>query len=425
MKSYSLTHLADQTLLRDLAALVARDRTTTAALLAHLAEVDSRRLYLPAGYPSMYAYCVEELRLSEDAAYKRIQAARIALQFPALFPALADGRLNLSGVVLLAPHLTPEDADELLGAAAGKSKAEIEELLALRFPRSEWLPMVEVLPGEAPRKYRQLAPGQVGGDASRPAEASRDQLARGQVGAVGPRSRVAPVALERFVLQLTMDRSTHDRLRYAQALLSHQIPNGDLAAVLDRALVALIDQLEKRKFAATVRPRRGPQRPPSDGRHIPAYVRRAVWERDGGQCTFTSEDGRRCPARTLLEFDHVDEVARGGQATVGRMRLRCRAHNQYGAERTFGVEFMRRKREQARCAAVARAQAAAKEKAEEVIPWLRALGFRAEEARRAAALCDDVPDASLEQRVRAALGHLAPRFSSHARVSHAWAGRGT
>src|SRR6266536_6564768 len=101
MCTYSLSHLSDSVLLRDLAALVAHDRATTARLLAHLAEVDERRLYLPAAYPSMYAYCVGELRLCEQAAFKRIRAARTARQFPAVFPALAEGRLHLSGVVLL------------------------------------------------------------------------------------------------------------------------------------------------------------------------------------------------------------------------------------------------------------------------------------------------------------------------------------
>jgi hypothetical protein len=46
-----------------------------------------------------------------------------------------------------------------------------------------------------------------------------------------------------------------------------------------------------------------------------------------------------------LEFDHVREVARGGDASVENIRLRCRAHNQYTAECTFGAGFMREKRE--------------------------------------------------------------------------------
>ncbi len=114
MKCYSLSHLSDHVLLHALTQLVAQDRTTTAAMLAHLAEVDARRLYLPAGYPSMYAWCVGELGLSEDAAFKRIRAARAAREFPAIFPMLADGRLNLTAVLSLAPYLTPDTADGLL-----------------------------------------------------------------------------------------------------------------------------------------------------------------------------------------------------------------------------------------------------------------------------------------------------------------------
>jgi 5-methylcytosine-specific restriction endonuclease McrA len=155
-------------------------------------------------------------------------------------------------------------------------------------------------------------------------------------------------------------QATHDKLSYVQELLSHQVPLGDVAEVLDRALDLLIRQLEKAKFAATHKPRTSQRRPGEGSRHIPADVKRAVWQRDGGRCTFVSEAGKRCPARALLEFDHIDPVARGGLATVARMRLRCRAHNQYGAECTFGTEFMNRKRWEARAAAKARSDSGVK-----------------------------------------------------------------
>ena len=243
---------------------------------------------------------------------------------------------------------------------------------------------------------------------------------------------MVPVAPERYALQLTIGQSTHDKLRYAQALLSHQIPSGNLAQVLDRVLDAAIGQLEKRKFAATDRPRH-PQRCSTRGaRHVPAHVRRAVWERDHGQCTFVSASGRRCPARSFLEFDHVDPVARGGRATVEGMRLRCRAHNQHGAECVFGAEFMSRKRHQARATAEARqaatkeqAKEQAKKRADEVVPWLRQLGFRADEARRAAVLCETIPEAPLEERVRTALSYFGPRSASPGRVAPVSAGGGS
>jgi 5-methylcytosine-specific restriction endonuclease McrA len=161
-----------------------------------------------------------------------------------------------------------------------------------------------------------------------------------------PRPRVAPSSPGRFTLQLTMGQVTHDLLRYAQSLLGHSVPSGDVEAVLQRALREMVERLEKQKFAAAVRP--GPQRGGTATRYIPAEVQRAVWKRDNGRCTFVSENGRRCEERTRVEFDHVHPVARGGESTTENLRLRCRAHNQFGAECTFGAEFMRAKRQQAR-----------------------------------------------------------------------------
>src|SRR5438876_981431 len=137
MRTYSLSHMSDHDLLRGLASLVAQDCTMTAELLAHIAEVETRKLYLPAGYSSMFAYCVHELHLSEDSAYRRIAAARVARQFPGVFDAVAEGRLSLTAIGQLARYLRPENADELLRAATHKTKSQIEELLAQRFPRSE------------------------------------------------------------------------------------------------------------------------------------------------------------------------------------------------------------------------------------------------------------------------------------------------
>jgi 5-methylcytosine-specific restriction endonuclease McrA len=184
-----------------------------------------------------------------------------------------------------------------------------------------------------------------------------------------------------------MGQEMHDDLRSVQELLGHQSPRPDVVDVLHRGLRMLRRQLEKTKYAATTRPRRSRSRSTQDGRYIPADVRRAVRRRDGDQCTFVSEAGRRCSAKAPLEFDHIVEVARGGKPTVGNLRLLCRAHNQYEAERTFGAEFIRRKKE------TRRAEKKALSHVEEVIPLLRSLRFRADEANQAAALCENVPDA--------------------------------
>jgi hypothetical protein len=222
-------------------------------------------------------------------------------------------------------------------------------------------------------------------------------------------------------------QSAHDDLRQAQALLGHQLPSGDVGVVLERALRLLVVDLEKRKFAATAQPQHKP-RATASPRHIPAHVKRAVWDRDGGQCTYVSGNGRRCSSRTRLEFDHIDPVALGGEATIDRMRLRCRAHNQYTAECELGTRFMSDKRHAARqqAAANARARAAAREREarasavaaeRDVVPWLRQLGYRAEEARAAARFCESAPDATLEDRVRLALSYFRPRTTSRGRAA--------
>ncbi len=333
MSTYSLTHLSDQTLLADLAVLVAADRQTTAALLAHIAEVDARGLYLPAACASMHAYCTRVLHLAEDAAFKRIRAARAARQFPQIFEAVADGRLHLSGVVLLAPHLTDDAstglrADELLAAAAHLSKGEIELLLARHRPRPD-LPTT-------------LAPVVSPGGGS-----TAEARAPGPV-ADAPRARVMPLAAERFAFQVTIDQSTQEKLTRAQALLRHRIPSGDLAQVLDRALDVLLATLERGKFAAAARPRAGKARTAgSDPRYVPADVKRAVHARDGEQCSFVSEDGERCSERGFLEIDHVNPIARGGQSTIENTRMMCKGHNAYEAERVFGAAFMQERRRRA------------------------------------------------------------------------------
>jgi len=155
-------------------------------------------------------------------------------------------------------------------------------------------------------------------------------------------------------------------------------------------------------------------------------VKRAVWKRDGGQCTFVGDTGHRCEARGDVEFDHVTEAARGGEATVDGLQLRCRGHNQFTAERTFGAWFMKQKRAEAaaaRAAAKAQRERARAEKAEqaeqsrlqphqlEVLPYLHKLGCRDGESRVAAALCRDMADAVLEDRVKRALSWFGARCS--------------
>jgi 5-methylcytosine-specific restriction endonuclease McrA len=145
---------------------------------------------------------------------------------------------------------------------------------------------------------------------------------------------IAPLGPERFKVQFTVSRETYDKLRRAQELLRHSIPNGDPAAIFDRALTLLLAETERAKLATTDRPRMRSSNG-NRSRIVPAAVKREVWKRDAGQCAFVGTEGR-CGERGFLQFHHVVPYADGGPTTAENLQLRCRAHNEYESERWFG-----------------------------------------------------------------------------------------
>jgi hypothetical protein len=422
MSTPSFSRFNDADLVHELDRCFERDAADETDLIACIGEVDERKLYLPAGDSSMFAYCMRRYRRSEDVTYKRITVARKAREIPAILPLLAEGRLHLCGISVMAKYLKPENAAELLAAAAHKTRKEIQCLIAERFPQPDVPTRLEPIPSPAPTlpQCDQLAPGRV------------PELQSASIDSATPRARVAPLAKGKYLLQGTIPESLYEKLRYIQALDSHTARSEDLMAVLESCADARITELEKRRLGATSRPR--PQAASSDPRYIPLAVRRAVWERDGGQCTFTSEDGHHCGSHKYLQFDHIIPRAHGGEATVENTRLRCRAQNQYEAERFFGAGFMEMKREAARAAAAERRERAEAERAEKraraeaervaaaeraevendpdrsVVPWLRSLGATLVNARRADAYCQSLPnlaELTLEERIKFALRFLS------------------
>jgi hypothetical protein len=306
----SLAPLDDQALLAELPRLARSERAATVALVARLAELEARGLYIAAGYSSLFSYCTTALRLSENEAFFRINAARAVRRFPELLDRLADGSLSLTTLKLVAPHLS-EDDKQLLDAAAGKSRRQVEELVAARLPEQPTVSAVRKLPDLEGRRAEPTAP----------LPPSR-------------RAVVAPVSADQYRITITASREMRDELSRVQDLLRHQIPDGDPAKILARALSLLRQQLERKKLGGGV-PRKSRKTRPGS-RHVPADVRLAVWKREGGRCAFVSRDGRRCAERGGLEFHHIDPYALGGEATVRNISLRCRAHNAHEAVAWFG-----------------------------------------------------------------------------------------
>ncbi len=343
MDTHSLQSLSDDQLLAQLAAILRDSRRVEADLVAHIAAVDERRLYLREACPSMFAYCVERLYLSEPETALRIVVARASLRHPLLLDMLRDGRLHLSGIALLAPHLTEQNRDAVLSRATHLSKRRIEELVAELAPRPDAPALVRKLPAPSPAQHRpdDARPLEVHREAPPLAIAGTPSSAASLTLRKGPPATVEPLAPARYRIQFTASSTLRDKLEELQALMRSSVPDGDLAAVIEAAVSEKIERLKARRLAATPRPRttlaRSDTRP--GPRHIPAAVKRAVRARDGDRCAYVDPQGRRCSERRGLQFHHRHPHGYGGDRSVGNISLRCGGHNRYEAESDYGRRF--------------------------------------------------------------------------------------
>jgi hypothetical protein len=196
------------------------------------------------------------------------------------------------------------------------------------------------------------------------------------------------------------------------------VPSGDPALTYARAMKHFLAHLEKRRLG--VKPGAAPAAEPR-GRGIPKPLRRLVWERDGGRCAFVGAGGHRCEETRRLEIDHIMPLAKGGTTTPENLRVLCRAHNQYEAERVLGKEHVQRRRDLARRErARAKARDAVRQaRHHDLHAALRGLGFSGAEARRGVGMADAMPEASLEACLRRGLLTSARRApSSYVRIQH-------
>jgi len=157
----NITRLSNDDLIANTRRAAANERHATAELVALLAEIEARELYLGLGFSSLFAYCTRVLHLSEEAAYRRIEAARVALRFPVILDRLASGELTLSAVKLLREHLTAENHVTLLDRARHQSTRAIERMVAQLAPKLDVAPMVRRLPSVTPLRIApspQLSP---------------------------------------------------------------------------------------------------------------------------------------------------------------------------------------------------------------------------------------------------------------------------
>lgn len=367
------SRLTDGDLERGLSGLVAAECEATADIVDHIAEFERRRLFAPRSFPSMFEYCTKRLGYSEGAAYLRIYAGRLSLEYPEILDLLRTRKVHLTAIRTVGPHLKPGNSRDLLARASLKSERELKFMIAEGSPRPEPRELIRRLPAPeppsaaitpmAPPKHpsetasdapspepeRQSAPPEPERSPAPPEPENPPVSPQPCAAPVEPsptrpqssaKDRVEPLSKDRVRFAFTGTREFLGRFERARQLLWHQYPAGALEDVFRESLDALLDARDPARKKRAVRPRATNPR----ARSIPRWVKDVVFKRDNGRCAFLSAAGIRCEERGGLEYDHVVPWAKGGPSNdPANIRLLCRTHNMHEAARVFGPEIMSRR----------------------------------------------------------------------------------
>lgn len=325
-----LKTLTDDELIASILALAGEERRTVFYTLRHLHEMDDRRLAPRRAYQSLFDFCVKELRWAEGETAKRIQVSRKGMSFPLLLRSIRRGEISLSGAALLAPHLNRANYADLIRQASWRPTREVEALVAALAPKPE--------PKERAR-FLGVRPAAVSPDVQTPESVS------GPASTAGTQESLlsAVPAPQRVHFSFTSDERLLADVERAKDLLRNKHPDPDFEVVFREGVRMMLGLIDPDKRSVKAR-----QSVPSPGqprsRTAPGWVKRAVWRRDGGHCSFRGDTGRLCRSTAGLQYDHIVPWALGGRSDdPANIRLLCRTHNQLEPRRSFGDDAVDRR----------------------------------------------------------------------------------
>ncbi len=350
LDSRPVASLSDNELLSHLEQLRRRERDSTIEILRHLSEVERRKLHLKLGCSTMFDYCTKHLHYSESAAGRRIQTARCMRRFRSIERLIERDELTLSSVSMIASILNESNVEDILAKIRGKSRREVEFLVANYRPpvklRDRVQPVRVVVPKEIPvAVHSRRGSGEL---IEKPADSS-SKAASSSENTTSVDAPPAPRTETKLWIQFLASLAFMAKYHEASALLSNRIAKPSFEAVFEK----LLDEFLKRRAPRERQAQRERHSVRSTIRAsvkteprvtMPAKTRDAVFVRDQGRCTYVGTNGRRCNEMHNLHVDHITPLARNGTSDVTNLRLLCARHNQLEAERVLGKTIMDRYR---------------------------------------------------------------------------------
>jgi hypothetical protein len=284
-KSVSNGELLNQT-----KSLVAEERRVGLEILHRLREIERRRLHLELGYSSLFTFCVEELKYSESAAYRRIQAMRVLVEIPEIEPQIQEGKLSISTLSQVqsfcqaqkkenAIQIGLEEKKEILKSVENKSKRETEKILVSHFPQ----------PLSPPDQARVLTENQT-------------------------------------ELRLVINERLMKKLEQIRNLRSHKNFSPSYAELLEDMADLVLKQLLPPVKEA----------PQKETKAVTPKTKAVIRTQNPIQCSFVSKNGHQCQETRALQIDHRIPKALGGSNLPQNLRLLCKSHNLHEALRVLG-----------------------------------------------------------------------------------------
>ncbi len=364
-----ISRLSDLELERRIKFFVAKERGGLVRILRLLSEFEVRRLHAKRSYSTLFDYCVQGLGYSEGAAIRRVFASRTARKYPMVARWIEKGRISLSTVYLLTPHICKENCADLLRQTAGLSKREVERIIAAMKDDKPVLPR-ETIRALGPVIRRNACQT----DATAPAldlkqttsQSPSNSFDLKEAPVQSSAEMTDPVKLSESVaparryskVTLVVEDELLNEVERLKEVMRGKFPNNSLADVFAAGVAALMEKHdpERRIQRRKARDRRAAEKHPvanksipkgresaSRKRHIPETVKNEVWNRDGGRCSYRSSGGRRCATTKRLEYDHILPWALGGKSdSADGIRLLCKPHNNLEARRMLGDSLVDR-----------------------------------------------------------------------------------
>ena len=390
--SSDIKQLSNQQLLSQIKFLVQKERNIHIQVLHHLGEINSRKLYLKLGFSSLFDYAVKELGYSEGAAYRRIKAMKLCRDLPDIESRLQSGRLSLSSACQLQAFFEKQAKKIKAEKSTEEIKREIQETnkeglktkdksaarvlntsqanitthqeYSIR-DKKESIPT----PSLSVEKKQELV-RKAEGCSTR---ATMKLLSEADPSLSIPKEQIRFLGKGKVEIKFVIDESCHKKLEELKSLLSHKNPvlsHRELLSILleealkkhdprrkkvrktsvSKEIVTFPQKLEEAYYSKKAWTRKSdkpaPSTPPQKGKYrskakkinraIPSYLRKHIWERDEGQCTYVyPETKRKCSSKHLLQVDHIKPFSLGGKSEASNLRLLCAGHNQFRSEKTF------------------------------------------------------------------------------------------